>query len=523
MKQEEKKINASLKLLVKTSIIVFIGVVLSKAFTYLYKVIIARQFGPEIYGIFSLATVILSFFITVSFLGLSEGLLRYVAIYRGKNQIKQIRYLIKVSMSILAVSSFLSMALLFILADFISVNLFHNAELSTFLKVFSLIIPISVASGIFLSLIKAYEKISAYSFIVNILQNVSRVLLLAIFIFIGLNSESIIWSYFLSVLLITIISYIVSKRYIPEAFGIVNLQKGRKTKVVSDLIGYSWPLIFLGVIGSLFFWIDSLIIGYFIDVANVGFYNAAFTIVSLFGIAPELFMQLFFPLITKEFAKNNTNLIKEISKQVNKWIFIMNLPLFVIIFLFPGAVINLLFGSEFTIADNTLRILSIGGFFSSLTLVLTNLLSMKGKSKVILINISLASLANLILNIFLVKKFGMLGAAISTSLVWIILGIILFIEVKKYLNFAPIRRKMIKISIISLFPILVLFFTKKLVPLTRFNVMLLGALFFLIYLTLILIFEGFDKHDRTVVEAVKNKLFAIKNSSIANFNILNRR
>ncbi len=506
MKNEEKKINASLKLLVKTSLIVFIGVILSKAFTYLYKVIIARQFGPEIYGVFSLATVILSFFITISFLGLSEGLLRYISIYRGKKEITKIRYLIKVSTMILVVSSVLSMALLFILSDFISINIFHNEELSIFLKIFSILIPLSVLSGIFLSLIKAYEKISMYSFIVNILQNVSRVILLVLFIFVGFKSRSIAWSYFFSILLIAIVSYIASKKYLPEVFGAVDLKDRQKSKVIREVMAYSWPIVFLGAIGSLFIWIDSLVIGYLKNVSDVGFYNVASTIISLFGVAPELFMQLFFPLITKEFARKNFNLIKEISKQVNKWIFILNLPLFVIIFLFPGAVINLLFGPDYLVAETSLRILSVGAFFSSLIMILTNLLSMKGKSKIILVNIILASLLNLILNVILVQKFGIMGAAISTSLIWIILGISLFIEVKSYLNFAPIRRKMIKISFISIFPILILFFSKRLVPLTKFNVILLGCLFLLVYLALILIVEGLDKHDLMIIGAIKNKL-----------------
>ena len=86
MKNEQKEIDKDLKLLAKSSIVIFAGIFFAKIFTYLYRIIIARNFGPEVYGLFSLAIMILGFFVAFSSLGLSEGLLRYISFYRGKKQ-----------------------------------------------------------------------------------------------------------------------------------------------------------------------------------------------------------------------------------------------------------------------------------------------------------------------------------------------------------------------------------------------------------------------------------------------------
>ena len=85
-KNEKTLLESSLKVLAKTSMVVFIGVLLSKVFTYAYRILIARYFGPEEYGLFSLAFMILGFFTALSSLGLIEGVLRYLPIYRGKEQ-----------------------------------------------------------------------------------------------------------------------------------------------------------------------------------------------------------------------------------------------------------------------------------------------------------------------------------------------------------------------------------------------------------------------------------------------------
>ena len=40
-------------------------------------------------------------------------------------------------------------------------------------------------------------------------------------------------------------------------------------------------------------------------------------------LAPEILLQLFFPLVAREYSKNNKKLIGDLSKQVEKWILII--------------------------------------------------------------------------------------------------------------------------------------------------------------------------------------------------------
>ena len=70
-KENQKEVNKSLKLIVKSSIFVFIGVILSKIFALFYRSAIARYFGKEVYGLFSLAVIVLLVFVTVPSLGFS--------------------------------------------------------------------------------------------------------------------------------------------------------------------------------------------------------------------------------------------------------------------------------------------------------------------------------------------------------------------------------------------------------------------------------------------------------------------
>ena len=98
-----EEINKGLKLLVKTSFVVFIGILLSKIFTYIYRIIIARHFGPEVYGLFSLAVMAIGWLVAISSLGLTHGLSRFIPLYRGKKQINRIKHILKISTRLLII------------------------------------------------------------------------------------------------------------------------------------------------------------------------------------------------------------------------------------------------------------------------------------------------------------------------------------------------------------------------------------------------------------------------------------
>ena len=515
MKSSEKtKVNNSLRLIAKTSIIVFIGMVLSKIFTYTYRIIVARAFGPEIYGLFILATIIIGWFVAFSSLGLSRGLLRYIPLYRGEKSKEKIKYVYKIALYLTVFLGIFSGLILFFLSEFIATSVFNNLELIYFLKVFSILIPISLIAAVFLAVIRSFERISAHSLFQNILQNGLRLLLLVIFIFLGLNqNNSIIFSHFSGVFLLLLLSYFYCRFKLPQIFAKYSLEPKTKSTITSSLISFSWPLMFLGILIMVFNWTDSILIGYFNGVAEVGLYNAAVPFILLFNFFPGLFMQLFAPLITKEYAKRNLKLIRELSKQVGKWMIILNLPLFLILFIFPGAIINIFFGQEYLAAQTALKILAVGGFLFHFTTLPNDLILMTGRSKLILTNFVVTTILNIILNILLISKYGINGAAIATSIVWFIFALVLFLEAKIHVGVIPFRKKTWKILLVSIIPALLLAYVKQFLVINLLILIFLGLAFVLIYVFLIFMTKCLDKNDLMILHNIGRKLVKHKKLS----------
>lgn len=510
--KSNEKFEGSLKLLVKTSIIVFIGIFLSKVLSYVYRIIVARYYGPEVYGLFSLAIMVFGWAVAFSSLGFIEGLLRFIPQYNGKKESEEISYIFRFATKVLFITSIVSAILLFMLSNFIAINIFHNAELELLLKILSIFVPIAVLSNVFLAPVRSYEFIGMNSFIYNILQNIVKVLSLGIFILISFNASSTVISYGLGFLTVLMASFIFCKYKISNLFLKSKLASKNKKKIRKSFISYSFPLLFFGMISILFYWIDSFFLGYFKTAEIVGFYNAAVPIALLLLITPDLFMQLFFPMINRYYTNKDYELIKQLSKQIGKWVFMANLPIFILIFIFPGAALNILFGSQYLLAENSLKILIFGSFIMAISIISNNLLSMAGKSKLVLIDIVIASIVNIILNIILVpmsiilgidNSVGMIGASLATAISMILLSILFFFQARKNLGILPIRNKMINILLIGIISTIGLLYLKNQVP---FSIIRMVILFLLAYILLLIISKSLDQNDWKIVGAIFRKL-----------------
>lgn len=515
---QKKEVQHSLKLIIKASFFVFFSILLSKVLTYVYRIIIAREFGPETYGIFTLAVLITTWISTLTLMGLSDGVLRFIPLFRGRREYAKIKHIFKVSIISLSITSFIGFAILFFFAETIAIQLFNNPELTTYLRFFSFLIPIFLFSSLFLSIIRSFEKINLYSLIFNVLQNITKVGLLIFFIFLGLKSNALILSFMLGISIMLIASYLVCKHSIPQLFGKYTLKN--KEEITKNLFSYSFPLMFYGIISTLLFWIDSLFLGIFTNesltsfsnVSAVGFYNVAVPIAMLLSFSPEILIQLFFPLITKAYSRKKSDLISEISKQVSKWIFIFNLPLFVIMFFFPGVLINLFFGEQYLIAQNALRFLAIGFLMNSITIVASNLLSMAGKSRIILFNTLFISIINIILNFTAISLFPsrpLEAVAIATSTSLTLLTVLTLFQSKKYVSIVPLRKKMLNVFFAALIPFLILFFVKGYLKTNLLTLILSGLFFSATYLILIFLFKCLDENDLEIINSIKRKIYKI--------------
>ncbi len=140
------------------------------------------------------------------------------------------------------------------------------------------------------------------------------------------------------------------------------------------------------------------------------------------------------PKITQLYTQNNLAEVQRIAVKSSKLIFLLSLPVFVVLIFFSKQVMWL-YGVEFMKGASCLAILAVGQVINTLCGPVAQLLNATGYHKQFR-NISFFGVAvNIIVNLFLIPRYGIVGAAIANAASMILWNIIGTIYIKKTFGF----------------------------------------------------------------------------------------
>jgi len=124
-------LNETLQKVAKGARAVFIGSIVSIVFAFISRILIAKYYTQEKYGIFSLGYTVLFIFATVGTLGLQDGVAKQIAYYKGKGDSKEIiTGVISYSLPFGMVTAIALFLIVFISSNFISIKIFGILNLN---------------------------------------------------------------------------------------------------------------------------------------------------------------------------------------------------------------------------------------------------------------------------------------------------------------------------------------------------------------------------------------------------------
>ncbi|MER3581585.1 MAG: hypothetical protein C4347_01925, partial [Patescibacteria group bacterium] len=194
-------------------------------------------------------------------------------------------------------------------------------------------------------------------------------------------------------------------------------------------------------------YIDTLILGYFRNVKEVGIYNSVVKINEVLFAIPFALASAAFPAITKK-LKNQEG-VEDVLEFGLKFALFISLPIFWGVFFLSKDFINFLYGKEYLDGDLALKLISFSIPFNFLTLILIDTLIALDKRKELLKFDFLTLLINVILNIIFIPYFGFFAASLITSISSFIFFIFSFLLVKKFIKIHLTHLKIHKYLIIS--------------------------------------------------------------------------
>jgi O-antigen/teichoic acid export membrane protein len=186
-----------------------------------------------------------------------------------------------------------------------------------------------------------------------------------------------------------------------------------KWEVARELMRDSWPLILSGVLVSIYVNIDQVMIKQMIDEQAVGLYAIATRLSTAWYFIPIAITSSMFPAILNAKYNNSSVYHQRLQTLYDILVWLAILITIAIIF-FSESIIDILVGHEYAPAASVLNIAIIAGIFTSIGLINNKFFEAENRQIDILYRSLLGVSVNIILNIILIKKYGISGAAIAT-------------------------------------------------------------------------------------------------------------
>lgn len=405
----------------------FIFYALNLLIVYILAILISKNYGSAVYGRFSILkslVIILTIFATLGMNTLATKMASDKDHY-DRNLFKS-NFLEK-SYSILIISSLIICSCFYFFKNQIALSYFKDSILIEYFSIFPIILLLLFFLNYNSNLFKGQGKILLFSTLSSFLGNfILLIYILTSFYFFSKNEIQIVYGFLIGTLISLVIS--LCNIFPLKSSSIINKVSSKK------IIFESFPMMLSASMVFIIFSLDTLMLGYFVDSKLVGIYRVIVQISSLNTIFLIVLGSVVAPKVAKLFSQKKTTAIKKIIISSSKLVFIITLPILLIIIIF-GKEILLFFGEEYVIGFKALLIISFCQFFYSISGFVDVILNMTGNQRVFGKITMFSAFLNFILNIYLIPKFGIIGAAIATGITILLTNIIGVFVIKKRFNF----------------------------------------------------------------------------------------
>ncbi len=193
-----------------------------------------------------------------------------------------------------------------------------------------------------------------------------------------------------------------------------------------NYLAISWPMALAGIFGSIYINIDSTIMGYLGQINQTGWYNAAHKITGVVVMPMVLISQSFFPVLSKLSVESKEKLQKV-------WNYYIKVLLFLIVPLVAGGIvlaskiIDFIYDQSFLPSVPAFQILMVASGIGVLTSPLIQILLIFNYQRKIFKAVLFGAIINSVLNLILIPRYSLYGAAISTVVTFLLILILYFI------------------------------------------------------------------------------------------------
>jgi O-antigen/teichoic acid export membrane protein len=389
--------------------------VISLPLLYLTSMAMARFWGAQGLGTFTLAVYLVTTFSVVCRLGLDTGMLRFGAGLQAVGQAEDVRGLFSRGLTLVLCLSVSGAVGLFLGRNWLA-QVFHAQALSEVLILMSLALPVTVAAA-FCG--ETLRSLGGARWVVTQQDFLVPVGFLILVGFLAWKGQTALRSpvtlglaYLLSgalglgFLSTILVSYLKKRR-----------ESARRARLEA-LFRYSWPLYFSSLLMLAFSALDNLVLGFFTGPEKVAYYEAASRSALLVSLPLMAVNAVIPPMFAHMHQKGRLKELEGLAQSSSRWVYYLSLPLALFMAALAPDILGL-FGPGFVEGRWALQVLTIAQLFSVACGSVGFLLAMSGHQYTLTATLALGGAVGLPLMIVGAAVFGLNGLALAKG-IWLV-------------------------------------------------------------------------------------------------------
>lgn len=281
----------------------------------------------------------------------------------------------------------------------------------------------------------------------------------------------------------------------------IKLRPRYSREIIFYLLPIAVPFALATVFGRVFAYADSVLLSKMAGDVAVGWYSVPYKIAYAFQFIPFALIAGLYPRMSEYFAHDKKRL-GEVFSQGLRYLLIVSIPMSVGIIVLSGIIINTFFGPKYAPSVVPLQILMVGVVAGFVNVLLGALLNATGKQKTQTTYVGITMLVNIVLNIILIPKFNIQGAALAATAGNIVLFIISWVTVSKNITipYGELRSLLAKLVLVSAIMGMVVWYTSAYV-----HVLLAAIIGALVFGILFIFMKGVSAEDIQYFKSIRSK------------------
>jgi O-antigen/teichoic acid export membrane protein len=420
----------------------FFGQIFALGFGFVANAVIARLLGADVLGVFVLAwTVVMAVSILTTF-GFEGGFVKYISMYVSQGRKAEARSVFAFGIAFGLLAGAVGTVAVILLRRPLAYSFFKEPRLAPALLIIAFaMIPYTV-TRLQAAALRALKDMRRSVLGSEIWYRVPRLAVFLLLFYAGFRLLGIVGA----VVVACGFSAVATLRFL-RARGAFLLGGGPRAAIPRrEVLGYSSQM--LAETTTAFALIQSgrLVLGYYLSSADVGVYNVVALLASLATLFSFSFNAIFSPMIADVYHRGGVDLMASLLHTITRWIVILTLPMFAWLLVSGDAVLSL-FGSEFVRGYAALAILAAAQLFEGAGGTASSCLAMTRYQRYNVYNILVMAVVSVALNVYLVPRAGIVGAAAATGAAIVLVNIARLIEARALLKVFPYDRASLKIAV----------------------------------------------------------------------------